>query len=313
MEYRRLGKTDLSASAIGFGCSRIAQTSSTHERRARVSTLERAVDCGINLFDTANSYVDDERLLGSVLRRHRERVILCSKAGYRSWLLLALDRWVRLPSETTRRPKPTHRTNSGGGVGRRSRLNFEPRFIAMAIEGSLRRLGTDYLDVFYLHSPPPEVLGVDAIFQDLDRLKQQGWIRHYGISFAEHSTTEHVLAALRHPGLSIVQVMVNPLESVDLDRIAPRAAELGVAIVGRQPFHRGALFSSERIAELPAGHRDRTAAQTVLRSVLQRRGVDVALVGMRSTAHLDENLGAMTGPPLSADEMSCLYSGTRLR
>jgi aryl-alcohol dehydrogenase-like predicted oxidoreductase len=313
MEYRRLGKTDLSASAIGFGCSRIAQASSAEERRAVVSTLERALDRGINFFDTANAYDDCEVLLGSVFRRQRNRIILCSKAGYRSWLLLALDRWVNLPPRLMRRVIPQRKRSTGNRAGRRRRRNFEPRYITLAVEGSLRRLDTDHLDVFFLHSPPPEVVADDGVFETLERLKQKGCVRHYGISYAEGATTEHVLAALRRPGVSILQVMVNPLESVDLARIAPRAAELGVAIVGRQPFHRGAVFGAQRLAGLQAEHEKRTAAQTVLRSVLQLPGVDVALVGMRSTPHLEENLGAVSAPPLSADEMTRLYSGTRIR
>jgi aryl-alcohol dehydrogenase-like predicted oxidoreductase len=94
MEYRRLGQTELNASTIGFGCSRIAQASTTNERRAVVCALQTALDRGINFFDTADSYDHgaSELLLGTVFRRQRDRVILCSKAGYRSWLLLALDR-----------------------------------------------------------------------------------------------------------------------------------------------------------------------------------------------------------------------------
>ena len=313
MEYRTLGKTGLRASVVGFGCSRIAQVSSTDGRRALVTTLERALDRGINFFDTANSYDHgaSEQLLGGVFRGQRDRIILCSKAGYRSWLLLMLDRWMKVPPGLMHRIMPAPPLRTASGAGRKRRRNFEPRYLSMAVEGSLHRLSTDCLDIFYLHSPPPEVVADDAVFETLERLKQKGWLRHYGVSFAESATTEHVLAALQRPGVSVVQVMVNPLESIDLARIAPRAAELGVAVVGRQPFHRGAVFGLQRLAALP--HAERTVAQTVLRSVLQSPGVDVALVGMRSTSHVDENLAAVSGPPLSADEMRRLYTGTRIR
>jgi len=278
-----------------------------------VSTLERALDRGINFFDTADSYDHgaSELLIGSLFRRRRDRVILCSKAGYRSWLLLTLDRWMKLPPGVMRRVMPARPTSAASAAGQKRRRNFEPRYLTAAVEGSLRRLGSDHLDVFYLHSPPPEVVADDAVFETLERLKQKGWIRYYGISYAESATTQHVLAALRRPGVSILQVMVNPIQSVDLERIAPRAAELGVAVVGRQPFHRGAVLESQQLAALQ--HAGRTAAQTVLRSVLQLPGVDVALVGMRSTAHLEENLAAVTAPPLSADEMRRFYAGTRIR
>ncbi len=311
MEYRRLGKTGLRASVIGFGCSRIAQVSST-DGRVLVATLESALDHGINFFDTANSYDHgaSEQLLGNVFRGRRDRVILCSKAGYRSWLLLMLDRWTKVPPGVMRRIMPAPPTRTASGAGRKRRRNFEPRYLTLAVEGSLHRLGTDYLDVFYLHSPPPEVVADDAVFETLERLKQKGLLRHYGISFAESATTEHVLAALQRPGVSVLQVMVNPLESIDVARIAPHAAELGVAIVARQPFHRGTVFGLPQLAGLQQA--ERTAAQTVLRSVLQLPGVDVALVGMRSTSHLEENLSAVTMPLLSAEEMRCLYAGARI-
>ena len=311
MEYRRLGRTDLEASRIGFGCSRIAQASGASERRAIVCTLETALDRGINFFDTADSYDHgaSEALLGDVFRRQRDRVILCSKAGYRSWLLLALDRWARLSPSVVRHVMPLHRTNRASRAGRERRRNFEPGRLAIAIQGSLRRLRTDRVDVFYLHSPPPDVLADGRVFETLQGLKQKGWIRHYGISCAERSTTQDVLAALRCPGISIVQVMVNPLESVDLEKIAPRAAELGVAIVGRQPFHRGAVLEPRRLTKLQIDCPRRTPAQMVLRSVTQLPNVDVALVGMRSMEHLEENLGSMVGPALSAGEMTRLYSG----
>ncbi len=313
MEYRRLGQTDLHASAIGFGCNRIAQASSTGERRAVVSTLEQALDCGINFFDTADSYDHgaSERLLGSVFRSQRDRVILCSKGGYRSWPVLMLDRW--LPAGLLHRVRPPRLASRGRGTDRTRRHSFTPRFISMAIEGSLRRLGTDHLDVFYLHSPPAGALGDDALFEILARLRQKGWIRYYGISCAEGATTEFVLAAVQQPGISVLQMMVNPLASVDLKRILPRAAELGVAVVGRQPFHRGTAFGSQPLAGMLSEHKERTPAQTLLRSVLQLRGVDVALVGMRSSGHLAENIAALSGPPLSADDMERLYAGTRTR
>ena len=162
MEYRRLGRTGLDASVIGFGCNRIAWDSSREVRREAVATLEQAFSHGINLFDTANSYRGSERLLGSVFRNRRHRILLCSKAGYRSWLLLALERALPGPFGSIQRSRPAREPGPARGTAaRKPRRNFEPRYIRMGVEGSLRRLGTDYLDIFYLHSPPPEVVTDD--------------------------------------------------------------------------------------------------------------------------------------------------------
>jgi aryl-alcohol dehydrogenase-like predicted oxidoreductase len=313
MEYRTLGNTGLNASVIGFGCSRIAQTPSPERRREVVATLEEAFDRGINLFDTANSYDDDERLLGSVFRKRRDSVILCSKAGYRSWLLLALEKAAPRWSGPILRLRPMRRAGSRGRAGpRKSRRNFDPRCLRLGVEGSLRRLGTDYLDIFYLHSPPPDVLADDAVFRTLEELQNKGWLRHYGISFSERATTDQVLAGLERPGVSVLQVKANALESVDLERIASRAKRRGIAVIARQLFDRGAVFGATELLRMLAEQTQRTPAQTLLRSVLQRCGVDVVLVGMTTRQHLDENLKALSVPPLSADELERFLAATRI-
>lgn len=313
MEYRRLGRTGLDTSVIGFGCSRLAQDPSQDQRREVVATLEEAFARGINLFDTANCFGESERLLGSVFRSRRDRVILCSKAGYRSWLLLALERsWPR-PFGSIDRLMPARRTSSEGGAApRKPPRNFQPRYLRLGIEGSLRRLRTDYLDIFYLHSPPPEVVADDAVFATLEQLREQGWVRHYGISFSEHATTDQVLEAIHHPGVSVLQVKASPLESVDLERIATKALERGIGVVARQPFDRGAAFRTPGLFSLLAEQKQRTPAQSLLRSTLQRPGVETVLVGMSTREHLAENLRALTTPPLSADDLQRLLAGTRI-
>jgi aryl-alcohol dehydrogenase-like predicted oxidoreductase len=314
MEYRRLGKTGLRASRIGFGCNRIAQSAAPNHRREVEAILETAFERGINFFDTADVYSngESERLLGKLFRGRRERVILCSKAGYRPWALVPWSRWVSPLLTGLRRLRPALNRNPRSGGKPRPPRNYAPRILRLGVEGSLRRLGTDYLDVFCLHSPPPEVVADERVFEGLEDLKQAGLIRHYGVSFAAAATSDEVLCALRHSGISILQVLVNPLKAIDLERIVAPAAAAGIAIVGRQPFHRGAVFESRYRSALFSSRPDRTVAQTVLRSVLQRPGIDVVLTGMTTREHLDENLAALAAPPLSAQEINRLYSLTQV-
>ncbi|MFN2419762.1 MAG: aldo/keto reductase [Gemmatimonadota bacterium] len=115
-----------------------------------------------------------------------------------------------------------------------------------------------------------------------------------------------------HHGVGVLQVKANPCESVDLERIGSQAHERGVGVIGRQPFDRGAAFETPGLLSRLAEQEQRTPAQTLLRSALQRHGVDVVLVGMSTRVHLDENLRALAVPPLSADELQRLFAGTRI-
>jgi len=174
------------------------------------------------------------------------------------------------------------------------------------IAGSLRRLGTDRLDVFYLHSPPSEVVADEEVFEALEAEKRAGRILHYGISFPGSATTEDVLVSLRHPGVSIVQLRVNCMSTVDLNLVAEASAPAGVAIVAREPFQKGRLLPAKTVTDPSSS--SRTAAQTMLRAVLQRPGVDVLLVGTTRRAHLEENIGALEASPLTDGEMSELWA-----
>jgi aryl-alcohol dehydrogenase-like predicted oxidoreductase len=265
-----------------------------------------AFERGINFFDTANGYNhgDSERLLGRIFRNRRHQVILCSKAGHKFWASLPVERWISpLTNQVRRRLAHSPKTPQ---VVRHSSRNYAPRFIELAIAGSLRRLGTDYLDLFYLHNPPPEVVADSAVFEALERLRERGWIRYYGVSCSKHATSDEALACLQHSGISALQVLTNAHEMIDLGRIRARALDKRVALVGRQPFHKGAIFSHQRLHSILAAHPGRSPAQTALRFAMQLEGVDVVLVGMRTRKHLEENLATLSSPALSADEMGLL-------
>ena len=287
---RALGRTGLVTSVLGFGGNRLGEAPDRAEARA---TFERALERGVNLIDLADAYGhgETERLVGAWTRGRRDGLILCSKVGTRPAWSVRLGRWIDPIRRLRRGAVP--RGGSGGRPYPRS--SFAPRTIAAAVAGSLRRLGTDRLDVLYLHSPPPEVVADDAVLAALAHERDAGRVRFTGISFPGSATTDEVLAGVARPGVSIVQVRVSLASTVDLDRVAAAAAPAGVAVVAREPFLKGRLL-------------DTTDASTLLRAVAQRRGVDAILVGTTRRDHLDENLAALAAPPLGDAEMRELWS-----
>ena len=311
MDYTTLTGTDLRVSRIGLGCNRFAAATTAEERRELEASLRAAFERGINFLDTANAYGDGaaDRVIRSALGGERDRLVLCSKSG------LPERRYSRRWQGAIR-----HLTKPLGLRGMTARLagrlaagqTFAPAFIEQAIEGSLQRLGTDYLDLFLLHSPYQVVVWRDDLFAALERLKRQGKIRYYGVSLDNPASTDDWLAWLAVPGISAVQVLVNPLKSVDLTQLVPAARERKVGIIARQPFHKGAVFTNQRLLELAAANSRYTPAQLAVQFSLGQQGVDMVLAGFRSLAHLDDNLGALAGPGLSRHEREHISALTEI-
>ena len=310
MEYRTLRGTDLVVPRIGFGCNRIGAPMPEARRREVETTLRTAIERGINFFDTADVYSHGsaDRLLRIAFAGQRDKVVICSKAGRPIWRRPKLRQRITrtLSRRLTRSRRAAHTT-----VPVESGATYTPAYITAAIDGSLDRLGTDYLDLFLLHGPHPAVLGRDDLFDCLERLKQQGKIRHYGASLSgSRSSTEDHLPWFERPGLSVLQVLVNPLKSVDMARVVPAARAQGVGLIARQPFHKGAVFEDRRFLDLATANPHYTPAQMALRFGLEQDGADMVLAGVRSLAHLEDNLAALTGPGLSPHEREQLRSLT---
>ena len=271
-----------------------------------MATLSAALDSGINFFDTADSYGQggSERLLGDVIRGRRDQVVISTKAGYRFRGIRRFARWVKPAAKLFLRRSESARRISSTMRGDRLSQCFAPEYIISSVEGSLRRLKTEYVDLFLLHSPPPHTIADGRVFDALDRLKSKGLIRYYGVSCGSQ---EDALLCLRDPRILTLQVPGNLLGMGALEKLLELAAKKGVAIVVRQPFAQGDLLTHPALLEFVAKHPGRTPAQTALRFVLQVRRVGVVLTGMTSRSHLAENLGAVTAPPLTYDEMDILY------
>src|SRR6266513_1515187 len=168
MKYRKFGSTGFQVSEIGFGAWAIGgndhgnsygPTQDDESSRA----IKTALDLGCTFFDTADVYGfgHSEELLGQALKGSRDRVILATKGG----------------SDFYHQP---------------SRLNFTETHLTYAVEQSLKRLGTDYIDLYQVHDPPFSVIEHGRLFEPLEKLKAQGKIRFYGVSI--HDPAEGLLA-----------------------------------------------------------------------------------------------------------------------
>jgi aryl-alcohol dehydrogenase-like predicted oxidoreductase len=320
MDYRTFGNTSLRVSEIGLGCSQLGGTSNSDKQV--LSRLLEAFERGINFFDTADVYAQgrSERLLGQAFKRNRSNIIIATKAGYQltaagrfgAWLKPVLRPALRLAS-SLRRPV------QGAGASLK-RQTFSPEYLSRAIDGSLRRLQTDHLDIFQLHNPSRDVIATGEFIETLESAKSQGKIRWYGVSCR---TVEDALLCLRYSGISTIQIPINFLQFDGVPSFLALAKRANVAVIARQPFASG--FLARRDAHLESKHvsgdnverakafqflelkNHRTIAQAALEFVLRLPGVSVVIAGMNSQEHLNENLAA-PARPLTQEEITQIYA-----
>jgi aryl-alcohol dehydrogenase-like predicted oxidoreductase len=310
------GSTDLRVSELGFGCARIGGIFQAGGG-GFIDLLHAAHDGGITFFDTADMYSqgESETLIGRAFRGRRARVVIASKAGYvlpgRRKLLARVKPLVRpiLKHLKIRRDKLP--ASVRGTVTQ----DFSPGYLERAVEASLRRLGTDYLDLLQLHSPPEGVIRAGTWQEALDKLKRAGKVRYYGISC---DSIDAAKAALDFP-IASLQFVLNSLEPRAGDELVPRAREKGVACIARECLANGLLIKApetidwSKYTSSPEQREQRLAQLKELRAQAERRGkplsalaldyvrdldgVSVTLVGASSKPQLLELLGqASRGP-----------------
>jgi aryl-alcohol dehydrogenase-like predicted oxidoreductase len=319
MKLREFGTTALRVSELGLGCARIGGVFQS-DSKAFINLLSGACDAGINFFDTADMYSqgESEKLIGRALRSRRDKIIIASKAGY------ALPAQRRLAAVL----KPILRPAVQLLKIRRDRLpsmsrgtitqDFSPAYLQRAVEGSLRRLRTDYLDLFQLHSPSLEVIERGEWQPAVEELKRVGKIRYYGVAV---DSVEAGLAALRYPEVSSIQFTLSLLEQRGA-RLFPLALENGAGGIAREVLANGLLVKSsaevdlkkycnspeeeaKRVSQLDALRAEEAAGgpATLTRALEFPRsvaGVSVTLLGARNMAQLNKLLAAAntaTGRP----------------
>ena len=218
---RKLGRQGLEVSELGLGCMGMSQSYGTRDDAESLATLDRAIELGVTFFDTAEVYgpFHNEELLGRALKGRREKAVIATKFGFR--------------------------IENGKITG----LDSRPEHVREVVEDSLRRLGTDHLDLLYQHRVDKQVPIEDVVGAMAD-LVREGKVRYLGLSEAGEQTVRRAHAV--HP-LSALQSEYSLWERNLEARILPTLRELGIGLVPFAPpgrgFHTGTLQRAESFPE----------------------------------------------------------------
>ena len=302
MKKRLLGKSGLEVSALGLGCMGMSYSyGPPADRQEMIGLLRKAVERGINFFDTAEVYgpFTNEELIGEALSPVRAQIVIATKFGF------DLD-----PSKDPR------------GIKGMPGLNSRPDHIRKVAESSLKRLRIDVIDLFYQHRVDPEV-PIEEVAGAVKALVQEGKVRHFGLSEAGVKTIRRAHAV--HP-VTAVQSEYSLWWRSPEKELLPALEELGIGFVPYSPLGRGFLTgkidektpidSSEFRASLPrfspealkanrplvdilasfARKKNGSPAQVALAWLLARKPWIVPIPGTRKLERLDENIGALDIP-----------------
>jgi aryl-alcohol dehydrogenase-like predicted oxidoreductase len=325
MKIKEFGRTGLKVSEIGFGGSRIGGIfADKHSGKEALGVLGKTLDAGITFYDTADMYAqgESEALIGKAFRDRRNQVVLATKGGY----CLPGQRKIMGRIKPIVRPilqsLGLKRTNLPSGIFGTLSQNFSPSYLTKALEASLKRLQTDYIDLYQLHSPSTSFLQSDGFgeaLQTLEKLKGQGKLRFYGVATEAPEDASFCLSA---PGISSVQLSFGLLDLLALDQGTLEAAEArGLGVIVRGCFGGGLMKDGgdEVRPEVTTSNWQRLLAlrslskssghpllEMALQFCLGTRGVGVVLIGMRTECHLCENLRHYQASSLTAEEYAAL-------
>lgn len=296
VEPRQLGTTDLKLSLLGFGCAPVASRAGSGQS---TRAIQLAFESGINYFDTADSYGmgGSEQTLGRVFRSQRDKVIISTKCGYLYSSRLKAIQWIKpLVRPIVKRLKGA-KSAAASIVSSQKSQNFDPQYIEQSVHGSLRRLQTDYIDLFFLHDPPMAIGDRLDVFHHLHKLKDAGAIRHYGVSCDLDVAMR--LARMPELGIAAFQININLLDQSPIDQLIPLLASTNVGLIARQPFAHGAIFNS-----IAADRHD--VASHAIRFLLQFPQIASILPSMIKPEHLRANIAAVNRGSLSTQEQNSL-------
>jgi aryl-alcohol dehydrogenase-like predicted oxidoreductase len=308
MQYRELGRTGWKVSEISFGAWAIGGAWGTVDDQESIAALHRALDLGVNFFDTADVYGDgrSERLMAQLRKERQEKFYVATKAGRR------LD------------------PHTASGYNRKNLTAF--------VERSLKNLSVDAVDLLQLHCPPTEVYYMPEVFGILDDLVKAGKLLFYGVSVEK---VEEALKAIEYPQVQSIQIIFNIFRQRPAELFFSEASRRKVGILARVPlasglltgkltresqfdaddhrsynrhgesFDRGETFSGldyatglEAVDKLrplvPAGQ---TLAQLALRWILMFPEITCAIPGAKRPQQAEENIRAADIPPLSKQTM----------
>lgn len=306
MNYRTLGKTDFSVSEIGFGTwaiggNRFGNSYGTTKDSESIQALQKAIDLGCNFIDTADVYGHghSEKLIGKSVAGKRQDIFIATKVG-------------------------------GDFYHSPPRLNFDPDYIRFALEKSLKRLNTDYLDLYQLHNPPLHLIQDGTIFEVFFKLKKEGHIRAIGLSIFE--PTEGV-EAIRNDSIDCIQVVYNIFNRQAAKELLPLARDNNIGIIAREPLNNGILtgkFSGfedfeegdirsrwsrkyfEHLVNFTQGLKnvvkteDRSISQTAIQFVLAQSAVSTVIPGMKTGDQVEENFRSINLKQMTEEELKVI-------
>lgn len=309
MEYRELGRTGFKVSSLSFGAWAIGGTWGPVVEAESLSALRRAVEMGVNFFDTADVYGDgiSEKLIAKLKKESKEEIIVATKAG--------------------RRLNP----HVASGYNRQNLTTF--------VERSLKNLETETLDLVQLHCPPTEVYYQPEVFDIMDDLVKAGKVQHYGVSVEK---VEEALKAIEYPNVKTVQIIFNMFRLRPSELFFEQAKKKNIGILARVPlasgmltgkmntqttfdkedhrgfnrqgeaFDRGETFSGveynlglQAVEELKKiCPLEMSMVQFALRWILMFDAVTCAIPGAKRPSQAEQNFSAADLPPLSPETMT---------
>jgi aryl-alcohol dehydrogenase-like predicted oxidoreductase len=311
MNHRTLGKSNLNVSEIGFGAWGIGGEWGTRDDDQAITAIRRALDRGVNFIDTAAVYGNghSEELIARALEgRNRADVVIASKIPPKTF------KWPVLPRD-------------------RARDTFPSDWVIEQTESSLRRLKTDYLDLQQFHAWTPAYVTETDWLPAIDKLKQQGKIRAWGVSANDwdpYGTTTLVESGL----VDSIQVIYNLFEQRPAEQLFPAAQKHNVGIIVRVPFEEGLLtgemtpdyqfapgdwrkdwLTPDRLAKAkqrtdklrPFLTTDTpTLAALALKFILAHPAVSTVIPGMRRLKNVDANTDVPASKPLPKETVTQL-------
>jgi aryl-alcohol dehydrogenase-like predicted oxidoreductase len=321
MKFNEFGNTGMRVSEIGFGGSRIGGVFAGKNSSAEtLNLLGKALDAGITFYDTADMYAqgESESLIGKAFRARRADVILATKGGYCLPARRNLIKRIKPLVRPIVRALGLKRAKLPSGLSGALAQDFSPTYLTRALESSLKRLQTSYVDLYQLHSPGPAFMQSDAFgeaLQTLERLRTQGKLRFYGVATEAPGDAAFCLSA---PGISSIQLGFGLLDLDALEQGTLASAQArGLGVIARGCYAGGLLKDSLDEAHLKATT-PKWQQILALRALSHDKGrpvldlafqfcrgtpaVGVTLLGMHTEKHLLDNLRHVDAPALDAEE-----------
>ena len=311
MNQRKLGRTGLQVSEIGYGAWGIGKTMWLGaDDDESLSALNRAIDLGVTLIDTALGYGNghSEQLVGQVVRERSEDIVVATK----------------IPPKNMTWPAPD---------GIDPEEAFPADWVRSCTERSLSNLGLDTVDVQQFHVWSDEWVGRGTWLEGIEALKSEGKIRAFGVSINDHQPS-NAIKLIESGAVDTVQVIYNVFDQSPEDELLDACAEHGVGVLARVPFDEGSLtgaigpgtefpegdfrnryFGGDRLEQVDErvraildelGIERDQLAEVALRYILSHPAVSAAIPGMRSVRNVERNAAVGDGRGLPEEQVAAL-------